>query len=242
MRQRTVGRALVVVGLTPVLLIMTITPAAAHSGGSDAPYYRTQIAAVTPQPTGVTARVDPAGEWIEVTYAGTGNVVILGYLREPYLRVTATSVEENTLSQSTYLNQAMFADMSTASPQPMVAPTWRQVAASGTARWHDHRIHWMGQNRPPVVAADPTHPHPVGSWTVHALVGSSPFEIRGTIEWLGRPQGVSAVVWIFLGLFFVLLLILTGLSNNAFRRSAYRAPPNPSSLVDAPRPRERVAR
>jgi hypothetical protein len=36
---------------------------------------------------------------------------------------------------------------------------WRHVSDQPTFTWHDHRIHWMAQQRPPVVAADPRHAH-----------------------------------------------------------------------------------
>jgi hypothetical protein len=195
-----VGRLAIVVVLPPVVLGSLVTPAGAHGGGPDAAYYRTRLTEVAPQLPGVSAGVDPAGEWIELSYAGPAEVIVLGYLREPYLRVTATGVEENALSQTTYLNQAMFADVPAGTPAATVAPSWRLVAGNGTARWHDHRIHWMGQARPPVVAADPTHPHRVGSWAIQATVDSTPFQIRGTIEWRGKPGSLSTTTWLILGL------------------------------------------
>ena len=126
------GRLAIVVALTPVYLGLAVTPAVAHGGGRDAAYYRTEFTEMVPQPPDVSAHVDPAGEWIELTYTGAGNVVVMGYLREPYLRIAATSVEENALSQTTYLNQVMFADMPTGTPEPTVPPSWRSIAGNGT--------------------------------------------------------------------------------------------------------------
>jgi hypothetical protein len=217
MTLRPQGRAVVVCALAGMLLAVAADPVAAHGGGSDAPYYRTQLASADAQPAGVTVRVDPAGEWIEVAYSGGGTIVILGYLDEPYLRLTATTVDENTLSESTYLNQAMFADMPTATSEPTVEPKWHRIATSGVARWHDHRIHWMGQTRPPVVAADPGHPHTVGTWTVHGLAGSTPFDIKGTIEWRGRPQGPPVIVWYLVGGSFAFLIAFSVIHGRARR-------------------------
>jgi hypothetical protein len=172
-------------------------PVAAHAHGGpqaipDAAYYRTELAEVVPSPAGVTARVDPAGEWLELSNAGTAMVVVLGYGGEPYLRVTATGVAENALSQSTYLNRSLFADsIPTGSADAAVPPDWRPAGTTGTARWHDHRIHWMGQTRPPAVAADPRHPHPVGDWVVRAVAGAVPFEIRGRLRWIGKPDSAD---------------------------------------------------
>jgi len=217
LRQR--GRAAVVCTFATILLLLTGTAAVAHGGGSDARYYRTQITGTGAAPAGITARVDPAGEWIEVAYQGAGEVVILGYFDEPYLRVTAAAVDENVLSQSTYLNQAMFAEVPTSASDPAVEPKWHKIATNGVARWHDHRIHWMTQARPPVVAADPGHPHTVGSWTVKGLANSKPFVITGTIRWLGRPQGLPAIIWYLVYGVFGLLAVLT-VGHIARRRPA----------------------
>jgi hypothetical protein len=231
-RPRVVSRLAIVVVGAVVLLGLTAVPAAAHGGGPDAAYYRTQLTEVAPRPPGVSAGVDPAGDWIELTYTGPETVIVLGYLREPYLRVTASGVEENLLSQTTYLNQAMFAEIPTGMARTAAAPNWNSIARNGTARWHDHRIHWMGQGRPPVVAADPTHAHQVGTWAVHATVGSAPFEIRGTIDWRGRPGGLSATAWLILGLvnipFFAGALALTRIRHR-------RRMPASSGVRSAPR-------
>jgi hypothetical protein len=170
--------------------------ASAHGGGQpqpDAAFYRTSLTGVAPAPKGVGVRVDPAGEWIELTNSGADEVVVLGYTREPYLRVTADRVDENQLSQTTYLNRSLFADsLPTAGESADVAPSWKQIGGTGTVRWHDHRIHWMGGVRPPPVDADPRHRHLVGTWTVHATAGGQPFDITGDVTWIGKPDSAEA--------------------------------------------------
>jgi hypothetical protein len=179
-----------------VAVLLTPGPASAHVPGQqipDASFYRTEITDVVPAPAGVTVRVDHGGEWLELANAGAAAVVVLGYTGEPYLRITSNSAEENQLSQTTYLNRTLFADsVPTASAAGNVAPSWRPIGATGKARWHDHRIHWMGRARPPLVAADPTHPHLIGTWTVHAVADTTPFDVHGVLRWTGRPPGSSA--------------------------------------------------
>jgi hypothetical protein len=185
------------VAVATATVISAGLPVAAHAHAGtpsipDAAYYRTDLSAVTPAPGGVSARVDPGGEWVEVTNAGTATVIVLGYGGEPYLRVTVGEVAENRLSESTYLNRSLFADsVPTGSPGADVPPVWQPTGAAGTVRWHDHRIHWMGQARPPAVAADPRHAHLVGDWVVHATAGGVPFEIRGTLRWIGKPASAD---------------------------------------------------
>ena len=164
-------------------------PASAHGGGTpvpDAAYYRTALTGVVPAPAGVAVRVDPAGEWVELSYTGPGSVIVYGYLAEPYLRVTSTGVDENSLSPSTYLNRSLFADsVPTGAAAADVAPAWHRIGSTGRVQWHDHRLHWMGRAQPPAVAADPRRAHEVGTWVMHATADGAPFEVRGTLR-LGR--------------------------------------------------------
>jgi hypothetical protein len=201
-------------GVLTVAALVLLAPAVAeaHPPGPlsvDVAYYRTEITGITPPASGLTATVDPAGEWIELSTTGPGTVIVLGYTGEPYLRLTANSAEENQLSATTYLNRSMFADSVPTGQSPAnVAPAWKQIGSTGRVRWHDHRIHWMGSARPPTVAADPTHPHLVGTWTVHVTVESASVDIRGTLRWLGKPANAG---WLS-GLTAWLAAILAGLS------------------------------
>jgi hypothetical protein len=178
-------------------LLVTPTPAQAHPPAQqipDAAYYRAELVGVAPRVSGIRVQVDPAGEWFELTNAGPTTVVILGYTGEPYLRISSDRAEENLLSQTTYLNRSMFADSvpaAAAQGTSSMAPAWQELKSTGKARWHDHRIHWMGQTRPPMVVADPTRPHLIGTWTVHATADGSPFDITGTLSWLGKPATAS---------------------------------------------------
>jgi hypothetical protein len=188
---RRVGQLAIIAGFAAVLAAALAGPAVAHGGGPpnpDAAYYRTALAGDNVLPSGVTAAVDPAGEWLQMGYTGAADLVVLGYSGEPYLHITATGAQENALSPATYLNRAGFADLPAGNVAASVAPVWQPIAAVGRVRWHDHRIHWMGQARPPMVAADPTHAHVVLTWTVHATEAGQPFDIRGRVTWAGRPN------------------------------------------------------
>jgi hypothetical protein len=199
---RRLARRMAAVSLSAAALVTAVAGPALADGGApvpDAAYYRAHLVEITPQLPGITANVDPHAEWIELTYTGPGQVVIYGYTHEPYLRITAAGLAENQLSPATYINRSMFADLPTGTATtPADAPAWHPVAATHTARWHDHRIHWMGQARPPAVAADPSHPHLVGNWVVHAVADRTPFELRGTLNWIGKPGRLTTRVWLLL--------------------------------------------
>lgn len=186
----------VAVAAVVVLAGVLVSPGAAAAHGSqpapDAVYYRSALSVVEPASAGIAIRVDPGGDWIELATTGPAEVVVLGYLREPYLRIKAGLVEENQLSQTTYLNHSLFADsLPSSQGSADQGPSWKQIGSKGTVRWHDHRIHWMGATRPPAVQSDPGRPHLVGEWTMHATTAGVPFEIRGTLSWLGRPSNPS---------------------------------------------------
>jgi hypothetical protein len=81
------------------------------------------------------------------------------------------------------------------SMQPVPDASWWRSPASdstGTVRWHDHRIHWMGDSRPPPVNADPRKAHHVGTWTVRATDGQRPFDITGQLSSIGKPDSANA--------------------------------------------------
>jgi hypothetical protein len=233
------GRMAVVAGFAAVLTAAPAGPAVAHGGGPsipDAAYYRTALSSDNVLPPGVAVSVDPAGEWLQVGYTGPSEVIVLGYSGEPYLRITASSAQENTLSPTTYLNKVGFADLPAGSLAATVAPVWQPIAAVGRARWHDHRIHWMGQTKPPAVAADPTLAHVVGAWTVHATAAGQPFDVRGTLNWAGKPSDhLSRSAWLILAagnLPFVVAGVIFAVMQR--RRRAGRGPGAPIAAPPAP--------
>ncbi len=233
-RRRRAGRLVGV--LAAFLVTCWSTSAFAHLGGpppSDAGYYETALTAVTPQPPGVTVRVAPGGDWIELTDAGPSEVVVSGYGDEPYLRLTRSGVWQNDQSPTSYLNQSLFVDAAAVTGRPTsAAPSWRQIGRTGTARWHDHRIHWMGVSRPPKVAADPTHRHLIGDWLVRARAGSTAFEIRGTLSWTGKPSqvlGMPAGLAVALSVVAGVGVLLTALLARSTHRRGPGAGPGPGS-------------
>jgi hypothetical protein len=239
---RRVGGLVVALAFATVLTVAAAAPALAHGSGPpipDAAYYRTAITADGALPSGVTTSVDPGGEWLQVSYTGPAEVIVLGYSREPYLRVNAAGAQENALSPTTYLNKAGFAELPAGTQTADVAPAWQPIATTGRVRWHDHRIHWMGQTQPPSVAADPTHPHLVSEWTVHATAAGLPFDIRGTLSWIGKPGSshLSGFTWLILAggnLPFVAVLVVLTLRQR--RRKAAGAPSAPTPVPPPPAP------
>jgi len=203
-------RALAGALATAVVTLAPALPAQAHDSSTlpDAPYYRSTVTSITPVISGLTITMDKAGESITLVN-NTGSVVeVPGYSGEPYLRFTSAGVEENTNSLSAFLNGSLVIE---GLPQQMGAPqkppAWRHVADLPSFTWHDHRIHWMSQQRPPVVAADPGHPHTVFDWTLPLTVGGAPVVVSGVLRWIGEPafSGLQGSLYVVGGTLLVLV-------------------------------------
>ncbi len=171
------------------------SPASAHVGNhGDLPVsnYRTRITSVSPEVPGLTIRVIDAGGRLELTWTGDGDLVVDGYEGEPYLLVSDDGVFTNLRSTATYLNQSRYAT----SPIPATAdnaatPEWSKVADGHTARWHDHRAHWMSAQPPADVAADPDVERVVfPAWTIAVTAGSTPVTVTGDVTWVPPPSSL----------------------------------------------------
>ena len=211
MRRATFPSLTLTVSLVLLLLTLSSQPAAAHStNGSDAAHYRTRVDGLAPPVAGLTAAVDPRGEWIQVTNTTGKTLTILGYAHEPYLRITSAGIEQNATSPTVTLNQSLFADISQALTV-QTAPQWLPIATGNQARWHDHRIHWMGAARPPAVQAHPGTAQLIGTWTVHMTLESQPVDLTGTLNWLPIKKGPSRAFLLFLIADVLLVLVGAGI-------------------------------
>ena len=159
------------------------SPALAHSRPvPDSSYYRSTITAIQPPVPGLALAVTRADGSLTLTNHTDKPVVVIGYAGEPYLRITPAGFDENVASLSLWLNGRLPQPPAKASQQ---VPRWRHVSDQPTFTWHDYRTHWMGQQRPPVVAADPHHPHKVFDWTVPLTVGGERVTVKGSLNWTG---------------------------------------------------------
>jgi hypothetical protein len=195
------------IAATALLSVATLglgAPAAwAHGAGGkpipDAAHYLSQITGINPPTPGLSATIDPRGEWIELTNTTGKTLTVLGYAREPYLQITASGVSENQFSPTLQLNQSLFADLSQLGASTL-PPIWNQTSTSHRVRWHDHRIHWMSAERPPAVKAQPTVGRVIGPWTIHMTLGSQPVDIVGSLSWLPVKSTTNwFAIWILIG-------------------------------------------
>src|SRR4051794_7094226 len=188
-------------------MVATAAPASAHTvGGEHATNYRTRVLSLSPATAGVALRVIEHGDRLELTNSTQHNVVVLGYDDESYLRVGPRGVFENRRSPATYLNRTRLGtDRPPASADASASPDWRRVSGGATARWHDHRAHWMSSEPPPSVQRAPHDPHLVQSFTIVLRTVGEKLRARGDVYWIPPP---SPWPWIALAVVFGALVVV----------------------------------
>lgn len=194
---------LLAVALVAAAGLAFVPAASAHKGS---PEYLSVIDGVAPAVPGLDVVMLDRGDRLQVTYHGSKPVVFFGYSEEPYLRFLPSGVvQRNALSPATSLNvdptgQAPVAESADAE----APPRWETVSRDGRYEFHDHRIHWMGQQRPPIVK-DPDKRTKVQDWRVPMEVAGTPGAVTGTLYWTpidggGPPVGaIVALVVLLVG-------------------------------------------
>jgi hypothetical protein len=175
-------------------------PAAAHGVSSVGPSnFQTVLETVEPDVAGVRIRVIELGSRLEVVNTTDQEVVVLGYQDEPYLRIGPDGVFENVRSPATYLNATRKGTGALpAEADPSATPSWRRTADEAVARWHDHRVHWMGDRPPPAVRRDAGRRHVIeDAWRVPMRVGSTAVVVTGRLLWVPGP---SPLPWLAVAL------------------------------------------
>ena len=182
------------VALAATALAFTLAPAApaaAHGGAADASVtsnYRTHLTDV-PDIDGLTVEVVDIDGTIELTWTGTGTLVVAGYENEPYLRFDSSGVCQNQRSPATYLNQNRYANVDPpATADASAPPEWAQLSAGQTTRWHDHRTHWMSTTPPIQVQQEPDRRHLIiERWEIPLTVADRSAVLAGTLTWTPPP-------------------------------------------------------
>jgi hypothetical protein len=212
---RRIGATVVVAFLwVTAASVLTAPPASAHSvAGVAGTNYRTRLLSVTPSVPDLKVRVIETGSRLELSNKTGQDAVVLGYQSEPYLRVGSSGVFENLRSPATYLNATRKGTTpvpSTASPA--AAPEWHKISSATTARWHDHRIHWMGNQNPPIVRRAPSRQHViVPEWDVQVrLASGQTVAVKGDLVWVPGP---TTVPWLVLGLMLLGAAVLAGMAS-----------------------------
>ena len=172
-----------------LLAALVACPAAAGHGDGATRGFSSEVVAVDPSLTGLSARVLDSDDRLLLRNRTGEEVVVLGYDEEPYLRFAADGgVWRNLNSPATYLNEERYGGVAVpASASARTEPRWERVSRGRAYEWHDHRIHWMSTIDPPQVRQAPDEPHHVFDWTVPGTAAGEPLAIEGTLDYEPPP-------------------------------------------------------
>jgi hypothetical protein len=182
------------------LAVLSAGPASAHSAaGSPSSNYVTVLDAVKPADPGFRVSVIESGSRLQITWLSGAVLIVEGYESDPYLRIGPNGVEENRQSPATYINRTRQGlDTPPATINPDGPPEWVKVSSQPVARFHDHRIHYMGSVPPQNVLDDPTkrqEVQPAFAIAVHrGDMSVSPSVITGRVVWVPGPSPVASYI------------------------------------------------
>jgi hypothetical protein len=154
------------------------------------------------------------------------DVVVEGYDGEPYARLLADgTVEVNADSPAYYLNDDRYAKVEVPDDADgKGAPRWEEVDKAGRFEWHDHRMHWMAETKPPQVK-DESVETKIFDWTIPIRVGDERGTIAGTLTWTPLPGGGAP--WLLIG------VVVVGLCGALAVLAAVRARRRDEDRTDA---------
>ncbi|MGI9015941.1 MAG: hypothetical protein ACR2HR_02355 [Euzebya sp.] len=196
-------------------------PALAHGRGSDASNYLSTITSA-PQVEGVDFAIINSDEYLQVTNTGPEEIMIPGYLDEPYLRVGPDGVFRNRNSQATYVNADRFGN--TPAPPGVDGtgePDWEKISSGNSYAWHDHRVHWMAGANPPGVQTDPGTEQLMNNWMVPFMASGTTFEVTGDLTWV---PGGNPLIWLIPALLVVSIPVAYGLLRTKPDKEAFQWP------------------
>ncbi len=179
-----------------VPLLAPAAPAAADPPGPTD--YQTDIVAVEPDTPAITVESIGGDSFVRLIVEPGHEVDVIGYQGEPYLRFGADGVvEQNENSPSRWLNDERYGDVDPpATATADAEPDWVVVADDGSFSWHDHRTHWMNEQKPPGADAGDV----VLEAVVPLVVDGAEVDVAVRSRLLAGPSPVGPVVGAVLGL------------------------------------------
>lgn len=221
-----------------LLALTAAAPAAAlaHQGN---PNMKSVVRALAPHVDGISLQVLGGDDRFQLTNRGKQTVLVQGYDKEPYARITPDgTVAVNHNSPAFYLNNDRYGVVTVPEKASAQAkPDWHVLDKTGVFEWHDHRMHYMSREIPPIVK-DKTQRTKVFDYDIPIKIGAEQGKILGTLWWApvkdeGTPVGAIAA-------FVALLLVGVAAVVVVRRRRGRGEPGEPDGDEDggdsAPRP------
>jgi hypothetical protein len=192
-----VKRKLLGAALLMAAVLGPAQPVFAHGGnGGASSDYRIEVTGFEGDATGIEVRPVELGNRMELVRTTAGEVQIVGYDGEPYIRLDADGVFENFNSPSHYTNLDRFAR----TPAPATAtataePNWVKLSDGKSVRWHDHRTHWMDPTPRQDVRDNPDVERVIfPANRVDLVVDGRPVIAVVKVTWLPPPSRIAWLV------------------------------------------------
>lgn len=187
-------------------LTVLAPPAMAAADAPGPTDYQSSIVSIDP-PTPTIHPSVVGGDSFLLLRVDRGTIVeVSGYQGEEFLRYEADGDVFENRASATYAASKSRYDGSLPEGFDTDAPAdWRRVSTDGTYAWHDHRIHWMTDVRPPGkrpgdVVLRSQLPMVVDGVPVEITVESVWMPSASTVPgWLGASVGLAAAVLVGLG-------------------------------------------
>ncbi len=183
-------RPLALASLAVALLALTAaapTTALAHQGN---PNMKSVVRALQPHVSGISLQVLSGDDRFQLTNRSDETVLVQGYDKEPYARITPDgTVAVNHNSPAYYLNTDRYGVVTvpkTASAR--ATPDWQVLDKTGVFEWHDHRMHHMSRDIPPIVK-DKSQRTKIFDYDIPIKIGATQGEILGTLWWAPVKDG-----------------------------------------------------
>jgi hypothetical protein len=185
--------------LVGIVSLAAPAPADAHlKGGEMSTNFVARVGSLRPAISGIAARVLDGDLRLELRVAPARVVIVLGFLREPFLRFSPAGVEANLASPTAGSARVIGTADAVASP----GVHWRLIRRGHVFAWHDNRLRPVA-----TVPQGSQQPRAVGSWTIPLIVDGRATTLSGT-EWFA--SGPSPWPWLAPGALFVALAFLAG--------------------------------
>jgi hypothetical protein len=154
--------------------------ASAHAVGGSTPVASSYAARIMSVPPGIQAAVVDGDLVLWMVVNPRLTVIVTGMQGEPYLRFSASGVDENQRSPTTYQNRAIPV-APPAGLNPKLPPVWKHVTSAHSYMWHEDRLHALA-----VVARAPST-NDIGQWTIPLRVDGRRTQITGRLWYQPDP-------------------------------------------------------
>jgi hypothetical protein len=146
----------------------------------------------------IAARIFKSDRALRLTVAPGHTAIVLGYARDPFVRVAARGVEVNATAPTSG-GAGLLRGL------PLHSVGWQRLSKGRSVTWHDNRVRALptGVER--------------ARWQIPLVVDGKSVRLEGELLRVSKP---ARWPWLALGVPFVLLSLLIYLRRNAFRRAA----------------------